>query len=104
MTSLLLLVVTLLILVMIYLINALQFGMDQLHDSSTEDSILFIHWYVWISYFTTSLSYTTWNLTFEFAYHKNIFVKTNIGTSFTSVVILTILLLLFIVSILCSQV
>ena len=32
------------------MINALQFGMDQLHDSPTEASILFIHWYVWLYY------------------------------------------------------
>ena len=26
--------------------NVIQFGMDQLHDSPTEDSVLFIHWFV----------------------------------------------------------
>ena len=39
----------LLVFVMIYIIfaiNGIQFGMDQLHDSPTEDSILFVHWYV----------------------------------------------------------
>lgn len=30
----------------VFIINALQFGMDQLRDLPTEDSILFIHWYV----------------------------------------------------------
>ncbi len=94
----LLLALIVLIPVMIYLINALQFGMDQLHDSPTEDSILFIHWYVWISYVTTSLSYTAWNLTFEFIYHK-VFVKKNIeiiGIFFTVVlIIITMLLLIF---------
>ena len=30
--------------------NVIQFGMDQLHDAPTEDSILYIHWYVWTSY------------------------------------------------------
>ena len=30
--------------------NVVQFGMDQLHDSPAEDSTLFIHWYVWIYY------------------------------------------------------
>ena len=30
--------------------NAINFGMDQLHDSSTQDSILFVHLYVWLNY------------------------------------------------------
>ena len=38
----------------VFIINGIQFGMDQLHDSPTEDSILFVHWYVWI-YYTCSL-------------------------------------------------
>ena len=31
----------------VFTINAFQFGMDQLHDSSTEDSILYIKWYMY---------------------------------------------------------
>ena len=27
--------------------NVIQFGLDQLHDAPTEDSVLYIHWYVW---------------------------------------------------------
>ena len=30
--------------------NVIQYGMDQLHDAPMEDSILYIHWYVWTSY------------------------------------------------------
>ena len=30
--------------------NSIQFGTDQLHDAPTEDTILYIHWYVWTSY------------------------------------------------------
>jgi hypothetical protein len=30
--------------------NMIQYGMDQLHDAPMEDSILYIHWYVWTSY------------------------------------------------------
>ena len=30
--------------------SVINFGMDQLHDSSTQDSILFVHWYVWLNY------------------------------------------------------
>ena len=30
--------------------NSIQFGIDQLHDAPTEDSTLYIHWYVWTTY------------------------------------------------------
>jgi peptide/histidine transporter 3/4 len=54
---------------MIFIINAFQFGMDQLHDSPTEDSILFIHWYVWICRVCSLISGLTWNLLFyDFIY------------------------------------
>ena len=30
--------------------NVIQFGLDQLHDAPTDDSVLYIHWYVWTCY------------------------------------------------------
>ena len=30
--------------------NVIQFGVDQLHDAPMEDSIVYIHWFVWTSY------------------------------------------------------
>ena len=30
--------------------NVIQYGLDQLHDASTDDSVLYVHWYVWTSY------------------------------------------------------
>ena len=30
--------------------NVIQYGMDQLHDTPMEDSVIFSHWYVWTSY------------------------------------------------------
>ena len=27
--------------------NVIQYGMDQLHDAPSDDSVLYIHWYVW---------------------------------------------------------
>ena len=30
--------------------NVIQYGMDQLHDAPADDSVLYIHWYVWTSY------------------------------------------------------
>ncbi len=47
---------------LVFLINSIRFGMDQLHDSPTEDSILFIHWYVWIQYFCSFITNLNWNL------------------------------------------
>ena len=43
-----------------------QFGMDhdQLHDSPTEDSILYVHWYVWIYYTCSLIAQITTNLLF----------------------------------------
>ena len=30
--------------------NVIQYWMDQLHDAPTEDSILYVHWYVWTTF------------------------------------------------------
>ena len=35
--------------------NVIQFGIDQLHDASTDDNVLYVHWYVWTSYLGVSL-------------------------------------------------
>jgi peptide/histidine transporter 3/4 len=39
--------------------NVIQFGLDQLHDAQTEHLILFIHWYVLLSYVGTELIKTS---------------------------------------------
>ena len=36
--------------------NVIQFGMDQLHDSPSEDSVLFIHWFVFTSYLGAAIN------------------------------------------------
>ena len=33
-----------------FIANAIQFGIDQLHDSPVEDQSLFIHWMIWVYY------------------------------------------------------
>ena len=48
----------------IFIINGIQFGMDQLHASPTEDSILYIHWYVWIYYTCSLITEVPWNFLF----------------------------------------
>ena len=30
--------------------NVIQFGLDQLHDAPTDDSVLYVYWYVWTVY------------------------------------------------------
>ena len=44
--------------------NAINFGMDQLHDSSTQDSILFVHWCVWLNYLSVLVTRVPWSLYF----------------------------------------
>ena len=45
--------------------SAINFGMDQLHDSSTQDSILFVHWYVWLNYLSILVIGVPWSLFFH---------------------------------------
>ena len=35
--------------------NVIQFGLDQLHDAPTDDSVLYIHWYIWTLYTGTTV-------------------------------------------------
>ena len=52
--------------------NAVQFGMDQLHDFPGEDSTLFIHWYVWTHYASFLTVQLALNLTMTFPAYYNI--------------------------------
>ena len=92
--------VILIVPVMIFLVNALQFGMDQLHDSPTEDLILFIHWYVWIYYVAVSFGCIAWNFTFDAFINPTDTIETTgiFGISF-SLLLSTIILFLLIASI-----
>ena len=36
--------------------NVIQFGLDQLHDAPSDDSVLYVHWYVWTNYLGISLT------------------------------------------------
>ena len=49
--------------------NVVQFGIDQLHDSPGEDRTLFIHWYVWTYYASILADQLAWNLMFAFPYN-----------------------------------
>ena len=47
--------------------NVIQFGLDQLHDAPTEESVLYIHWYVWtcfVGVFTVKFPLALPSLTF----------------------------------------
>ena len=79
----------------VFIINAIQFGMDQLHDSTTEDSILYIHWYVWTYYICSLISQINWNFLFYDIYFHNYDDIVRIsGYCLTSLTFLIILLLL----------
>jgi peptide/histidine transporter 3/4 len=56
--------------------NVIQFGLDQLHDSPTEHLVLYIHWYVILSYTGTILFKS---LTSSF---PSVFIYLNNGMSF----------------------
>ena len=36
--------------------NVIQFGMGQLHDSPSEDSVLFIHWFIFTSHLSAAIN------------------------------------------------
>jgi len=82
----------------IFIINAIQFGMDQLHSSSTEDSVLFIHWYVWIYYTSFLITAVSVNFVFYDRYMAHIRVFYT-GTTF--VVLINIATLSMLVASLC---
>ena len=78
----------------IFIINAFSFGMDQLHDSSTENSILFIHWYVWIYYASSLIAEMAWNLVFhDTINHRYVDALRFAGLSLTGLILITMLLL-----------
>ena len=51
--------------------NAIQFGMDQLHDSPSEDSVLFIHWFVFTSHLGAAIN--KFVISMMFILHINIY-------------------------------
>ena len=84
----------------IFITNGVQFGMDQLHDSTTEDSILYIHWYVWITYTCSLITQVAWNF-LVYNEHHDIIPNTNykdiiaiLGLSMASLLLLAIFFLL----------
>ena len=79
----------------VFIINAIQFGMDQLHDSTTEDSILYIHWYVWVYYTCSVISQTNLNfLLYQGYYIRYIDILKISGVSIAILTFIIILLLL----------
>ena len=79
----------------VFMINAIQFGMDQLHDAPTEDSIFYIHWYVWICYTCSLISEIDWNFLLYDGYHfHSLDILKISGISTTILALITIFLLL----------
>ena len=79
---------------MVFIINGIQFGMDQLHDSPTEDSILYINWYVWIYYTCSLISQVVWNLYFYDRQCDYIDILRALRLSFASLIFIITLFLL----------
>ena len=92
------LLIVLLIMVPVYvvfIINSIQFGMDQLHDSPTEDSILYIHWYVWIYYTCSLITQVVWNFFFhDRHYFDYIDILRMLGLSLAGLILIITLFLL----------
>ena len=80
----------------VFLINAFQFGMDQLQDGSTEDLLLYIHWYVWIQYVCALLSCITWNFVFYDVMFSFIDIPKFAGVGVTALIFISILTLLIV--------
>ena len=78
----------------VFIINGIQFGMDQLHDSTTEDSILYIHWYVWIYYTCSLISQATWSLSFYYRHNNYISILRILGFSLGTLIFIVTLFLL----------
>ena len=74
--------------------NVVQFGMDQLHDSPGEDRTLFIHWYVWTYYASILADQLAWNLMFVFPYNFGFTYYNNIGYSLLALIFLLIIVVL----------
>lgn len=55
----------------VFLINAFQFGIDQLLNSSADDLVSFIHWYVWIYHLSVLIMELQWNLLLYDSYYVN---------------------------------
>ena len=80
---------------MVFIINGIQFGMDQLHDSPTEDSILFIYWYVWIYYTCSLITQIAMNfLLYDGHYLNYTDIIRTLGLSFASLVLISTIFLL----------
>ena len=77
----------------VFIINGIQFGMDQLHDSPTEDSILYIHWYVWINYTCSLITQVAWNSLLYDNYKISISMQV-LGISFANFIFIVTLMLL----------
>ena len=82
----------------VFTTNAINFGMDQLHDSSTQDSILFVHWYVWLDNVSLLVIGVPWSLYFYDTWYVDYVDEFRIVSISLYILILGIILFLLIVS------
>ena len=82
---------------MVCLINAFQFGLDQLQDSSTEDLLSYIQWYIWMYYCSSLVTELAGNMLFYDSLKPGYIDTIRItGIAIIALVILTIVSLLIV--------
>ena len=78
--------------------NVVQFGMDQLHDSPREDGTLFIHWYVWTYYTSILIDQLACSLIFHsyfvHDYTQVLSLQSGIGYSLIAFLLLLVIVVL----------
>ena len=82
----------------IFIINAFQFGIDQLHDASTLDCMAYIHWYVWIYHTSSLISSLSWNLILYRVYYTHTLNSVRISGISAVYVVIVVSVTLLIVS------
>ena len=82
----------------VFYINGFHFAMDQLLNSSTDDLIKFIHWYVWVNYLCVLITEMMWNFTLYGSryYYGNYIVMHIVGLCMSVLTPLTAIVLLVI--------
>ena len=74
--------------------NVVQFGMDQLHDSPREDGTLFIHWYVWTYYISILIDQLACSLIFYRVHDYTQFLSLQSKIGYSLILLLLVIVVL----------
>ena len=72
--------------------NAVQFGLDQLHDSSTEEQLIFIQWFAWVYYAATVIFDITTRISDGYITESGIFY---LNSSMLSVIAISLIITMY---------